>query len=274
MENKNDELLIIDYLYGEMSKEEKLRFEERLQSDQELRNHLDQMSTTSDHLQQVMEEEVVIPPFLIHETRSEDRIGFWHSSAVRWTGSVAAAGLILLVAAFALDLRVTQNEGGVLLSFGEVKTTRDDVSRDEVQQWISEAVDEQNQRTKEELASLESSVMDRVDSSEQNQKLALNKAMKKQKANNDEMLKLYVAQLNDGNKKMIENFFLVSNKTQKEYMNKVLADYNEFYQNQRAYDLEMIQSNLGMMENNYSTRQMEQENLLANLYDLVKTQSK
>lgn len=274
MENKTDELLIIDYMYGEMSLEEKKEFENRLAKEEDLRSQLEAMSVTSNLLQTVDDEEVVTPPFLIHEANKSSAVGFWHSSAFRWTGSIAAAMLLLMISAVALDFRVSNQNGAVLLSFGEVESKEAEISKEEVKQWISEAVDQQNNWTKDELASLETQMIDRVDESEKNQKNALNKAMSKQKDKNDEMLKLYVAQLNEGNKKMIENFFLVSNKTQKEYMNKVLADYNEFYQNQRAYDLEMIQSNLGMMENNYSTRQMEQENLLANLYDLVKTQSK
>lgn len=272
MENK-DEQLLIDYLYGEMSQEEKGAFEDRLVNESDLKAQLEGMKGTQELLSKAEEEEVVIPSFIIPEQEARG-VNYWQSSAFRWSASIAASLILILLAGFALDFRVQQNGNAMTFSFGQAQEEKPDVSQDEVRQWIAEAVNEQAEWTQQELTSLESDMMARVDQSEKSQKAVLNIALSKQKSKTDELLELYVAQLNEGNKQMIEDFFVVNNRTQKEYMNNVLADFNQFYQSQRSYDLEVIQASMGMMENNYSTRQSEQENLLASLYDLVKTQSK
>lgn len=272
MENKANEERIIDYLYGEMSTTDLAMFKKELAVNSELKRQLDDVSGVSGHLDMVKDREVVIPPVMIRRTAPKTKGAFSHG-AFRWGLSIAASLLILMVAGYLMDFKIIKTKESTMIGFGEMNV-KPELSELEVKQWIARAVDQQQKETSGAILTLQTDLETRLGESEKVQEQAWNKALSKQYVKQEEIMQLYVAQLNDSNKKMIEDFFLVSNQTQKKYMNRVLADFSDFYQKQRSYDLEMIQSNLGMLENSYSTRQLEQENMLASLYNIVKTQSK
>ncbi|UXP31447.1 hypothetical protein N6H18_13915 [Reichenbachiella agarivorans] len=274
MGNKIDEVKMMDYLYGEMSADELLEFEKLLGEDAQLRAKVEELSAVQGVLGSVEAQDVVIPSFALADKAMDLQRGWLNHSSFKWSLSVAASILILLTTAYWMEFKVVQNQGQLYIGFGQSIDSAPAISAQQVQQMIDEAVTQQKISTQTELGLLASSMDEKLNENHKKNQNALKQGLLNHKIKTDEVLKLYVAQLNEGNKKMIENFFVVSNKTQKEYMNTVLADFNEFYQNQRNYDMEMIQSNLGMMQDNYSVRQLEQENLLANLYDIVKTQSK
>ncbi|RJE75130.1 hypothetical protein [Reichenbachiella sp. MSK19-1] len=272
MENKANEERIIDYLYGEMSTTDLAMFKKELAVNSELKRQLDDVSGVSGHLDMVKDREVVIPPVMIRRSAPKAKGVFSHG-AFRWGLSIAASLLILMVAGYLMDFKIIKTKESTMIGFGEMNV-KPELSELEVKQWIARAVDQQQKETSGAILTLQTDLETRLGESEKVQEQAWNKALSKQYVKQEEIMQLYVAQLNDSNKKMIEDFFLVSNQTQKKYMNRVLADFSDFYQKQRSYDLEMIQSNLGMLENSYSTRQLEQENMLASLYNIVKTQSK
>lgn len=272
MENKANEERIIDYLYGEMSTTDLAMFKKELAVNSELKRQLDDVSGVSGHLDMVKDREVVIPPVMIRRSAPKTKGVFSHG-AFRWGLSIAASLLILMVAGYLMDFKIIKTKESTMIGFGEMNV-KPELSELEVKQWIARAVDQQQKETSGAILTLQTDLETRLGESEKVQEQAWNKALSKQYVKQEEIMQLYVAQLNDSNKKMIEDFFLVSNQTQKKYMNRVLADFSDFYQKQRSYDLEMIQSNLGMLENSYSTRQLEQENMLASLYNIVKTQSK
>lgn len=139
---------------------------------------------------------------------------------------------------------------------------------------MKEVMTDYDNNANEKLANLESKLSTKMDSQDKKNYESFQTLVGNYSNESDKMMRAYVSQVSDENKQMIENFFVVSNDTQKKYMQNVLADFNEFYQNQRSYDLKVIETSIGLMKNNYDVQQIEQDNLLANLYDMVQTQSK
>ena len=265
---------IIDYLYGEMSADEKLAFEKELEANTELKAELDELSGVRSFLHHAEDKEVVPPSFVFNSGQAR-QVSFVQSDAFRWVGSIAAGLAVLLVSAFVLNFRVSTNEAGLQIGFGESQmVASNQVSKEDVQSWMKEVMTDYDTNTNNKLVSLESKLSDKIDSQDQQNFASFQKMMANYSSETDNLMKAYVAQVSDENKQMIENFFVVSNDTQQKYMQSVLADFNEFYQNQRSYDLKVIETSIDMLKNNYDVQQLEQDNLLANLYDIVQTQSK
>ncbi len=274
MEKDRDNTRLLDYLYGEMSAAEKAAFGKELQNDEELAQELNELRGVQDALGSLEDKEVVPPSFIFNDEKPKT-VPFAQSDAFRWVGSIAAGLAILLVSAYVLNFHVATNESGVQLGFGQPQiASSNQVNKEDVQSWMKEVMADYDANTSAQLVSLEDKLTSKIDSQDQENLASMQKLMSGYSSETDQLMRAYVAQVSDGNKKMIEDFFVVSNETQQQYMQSVLADFNEFYQNQRSYDLKVIETSIDMLKNNYDVQQLEQDNLLANLYDMVQTQSK
>jgi len=276
MENEMEDSRIIDFLYGEMSQEEKTTFQKELISNPALKQQLDEVAGVHDFLSIVTDKEIVPPSFVFGDEKPVS-IPFVQSNPFRWVSSIAAGLTILLISAYLLQFNVTKNEKGLLIGFGEIQPqpiASQTVSKEEIQTLMTEVLATYDASTKEKIINLESKLSEKIDLQKQKNFAELQTIVANYSSDTDQLMRSYVSQMSDQNKKMIENYYAVSNDTQKKYMQSVLADFNNFYQNQRNYDLTVIESSIDLMKNNYDVQQLEQSNLLANLYDIVQIQSK
>lgn len=264
----------MDYLYQEMTPEEAKAFETELADNPDLKQQLLAFEQTRSSLSLVEDKEVVAPSFVI-ETRGSARVSFFQSMAFQWVGSVAASLVLLLVMGYLFQFNLSRTTNGYQLGFGSDQNTHDEVvNKENVKAWMKEAMMETDQQTNVKLADLEQKLTNKMDSQDRKNYLNLEQMMVRHSNGTDQLMQQYVAQINNENRQMIESFFEVSSETQQEYMQSVLADFNEFYQNQRSHDLKVIETSIDLMKNNYDVQQLEQDNLLANLYDIMQTQSR
>jgi hypothetical protein len=276
MENKMEDSRLMDFLYGEMSQEDKTALQKELVSNPSLKQQLDEVAGVHDFLGALDDKEVVPPSFVFGDEKPVS-IPFVQSAPFRWVSSIAAGLSVLLIAAYLLQLKITKNDTGLQIGFGQQPPQAvivQPITKDEIQSMMTEVMASYDSNTKEKMNTLESKLSDKIENQKQKNYADLQKLVAGYSTESDQLMRSYVSQINDQNKKMIENFFTVSNDTQKQYMQSVLADFNEFYQNQRSYDLTVIESSIDLMKNNYDVQQLEQNSLLANLYDIVQTQSK
>ncbi|MFY0627302.1 MAG: hypothetical protein JXR07_13460 [Reichenbachiella sp.] len=273
MENKLEDSRIIDYLYGEMSDEEKLAFEKELKSNEGLKKKLESVSGVSEILGRLEDKEVVPPSFVFGNDKGSIE-SFWQSNPFRWVSSIAAGLTILLIAGSLLRFNISRNEEGLQISFGGQKNIQNELNKDDVQAWMNEALTKYDANTNNKIENLETKLTQKIDKQDDEYFTSMQEMLVRNSTETDQLMRSYISQVSDDNKKMIENFFVVSNDTQQKYMQSVLADFNEFYQNQRSYDLKVIETSIGLMKNNYDVQQLEQDNLLAGLYDIMQTQSK
>ncbi|MGL1886860.1 MAG: hypothetical protein OCD76_10120 [Reichenbachiella sp.] len=275
MGNKINEATIMDYLFEEMSKEDSAKFELQLEEDNVLKKEVEEMKMSQLFLQSMNDKEVVIPSFVFNEP-VQRQISFFESAPFRWVSTVAAGLIFILLSGYFSGFKFTQNELGLTIGFGDQLAVQQEsqLTKNDVQSWMKEVLNDYDDNNELKLQQL----VDQVDTKIENQKSFNRKEMnllaKKYSAQTDVMMQAYVNQVSDGNKEMIENFFTVSNETQQQYVKSVLSDFNEFYQKQRNYDLQVIQTSMDMMQNSYDVQQLEQSTLLANLYGMVDTQSK
>ncbi|MEO9853123.1 MAG: hypothetical protein ABJH72_00550 [Reichenbachiella sp.] len=273
MENKIDEAKIIDYLYGELPKEESKEIEKALKGNPELKAEIEGMQATRDVLGKLEDKEMIAPTFVFDQRANS--ISFFQSDAFKWVGSIAAGLTLLLLSAALLNFNVSNTTQGLQIGFGELAPLQDEeLNKENVKAWMSEVMKDYESSTDEKIAAVQTQLSAEMESQDQKNMTLMAGMMKKHAAGTGQLMQQYVAQLNDENKEIIQNFFTVSSEKQKKYVKTVMADFNEFYQNQRNYDLRLIETSLSKIQNNQDVKQLEQDQLLASLYDMVKTQSK
>lgn len=273
MENKIDEAKIIDYLYGELPDEEKKEFEHQLNENPELKSELEGLQASRQALSSLEDKEVIAPTYIFNE--GGQTISFFQSSAFRWIGSIAAGLTLLLVSAALLNLNVVNSSRGLQIGFGDMQSLPDEeLNKENVKAWMAEVMDDYESSTDQKIAAMQTQLTSEMESQDQKNMALMSNMMQQHAAGTGQLMQQYVAQLNDDNKEIIQNFFTVSSEKQKRYVKTVLADFNEFYQNQRNYDMKLIETSLSQIQNTQDVKQLEQDQLLASLYDMVKTQSK
>jgi hypothetical protein len=104
---------IMDYLYGEMSEEEKSQFEIKMREDDALKREVESINEVRSFLQEHKDE-----PLPSTTTIVEKPARIYHFS--KWW-AIAASLLLLLIAGKVLDFRVKTGDGQLVMGFGPIE---------------------------------------------------------------------------------------------------------------------------------------------------------
>lgn len=155
MTDKEIKNLFMDYLYDEMSDEQKKEFEKSLEDHPELKKELEELESTKNLIEGVPMETpshklVMMAPERDH--KEEDQTSTKPVFLKRYPGLVtvlaaAACMLIVLMGAAFMDLNIGQNEQGFYLTFGELPAPQPEpveqgMSEEEVQELINQIREE------------------------------------------------------------------------------------------------------------------------------------
>jgi hypothetical protein len=274
MDNKEENIKVIDYLYGEINDEERKDIGHSLGGSVDLKAEIDGLSAVRNALGELDDHEM-IPPTFILGNENISAISFFESNAFRWVGSIAASLLLLLISASLLQINLVKNNQGTMIGFGDLTPLpEEEINKQKVNEWMQAAMNEYEASTDKKIEGVETKLVNQMQNQDQENLAVMSNLMNKYSRGTDQLMKNYVAQLNDENKEIIQNFFTVSSEKQKTYVKNVLADFNEFYHMQREYDLKNVEKNINLVQNNQDVKQLEQDQLLASLYDIVNTQNK
>lgn len=116
--NNKDKLLLMDYLFDEMSDQQKKEFEQKLSNDKDLLKELEELQGAKKLLNELPVENSAAKILLLNddkETNSEadDRFNW------SWITTIAATFLITAVMLLLLEVKLESTNTGVGLSFGE-----------------------------------------------------------------------------------------------------------------------------------------------------------
>ncbi|MDR9365503.1 MAG: hypothetical protein RI575_09205 [Balneolaceae bacterium] len=149
MTEKEIKNLFMDYLYDEMSDEQKKEFEKRLEDLPELKKELEELESTKNLIEGVPMETpshklVMMAPD--HNQKEEDQRSTKPVFLKRYPGLItvlaaAACMLIVLMGAAFTDLNIGQNDQGFYLAFGEapsIQPVQQGMSEQEVRDMIDQ----------------------------------------------------------------------------------------------------------------------------------------
>ena len=259
---------LIDFVYGALPEAERIKVEQAVKQNPDLKAEIEGLSQSRVFLGNLEDEEVLEPERFIWELtkRQQKQRSLWPLVAV------AASLSLLFLIAYATNFSVSY--GSFELAFGSShKETPMQLTTDQVQQMINSSITTNNVGL---VAQIEDAKQD-IKSDFQAQLAANNKLqlkdMQRIAANYKELpndkVEAYLAQLSEGNRTIINDFFTSSAIQQQEYMNTILTDFYAFVDKQRKEDLHAIQASFDELayKNQVQTQQTDQ--ILASIITTV-----
>lgn len=151
---------LMDYLYGELSAQEKAAFEQQLQNDPKLQQELRDFQSTRTMLQQVEEMQ---PKATVVELKPKPVVSM---RAVKWLSAAAAVALLLLVGKPSMEV----SSNGFMIAFGSPNTIQSQpevLQPNDYEPIIHNAVAKSNQDIYKMLDSIQHQLGTRINTKEQ-----------------------------------------------------------------------------------------------------------
>lgn len=243
---------LIAFLYGEVSAEERKGIEEFLKANPDKQRELEEMVTVRSVMAKYADEEQISIPTIDYgkEQKSHYLLRYW---------SIAATVLLLVTFGW-IGYSSIYNKP---VSSGSVTLTNDQLNDlIQKQQQLASA----NEALVQKINKLQL-IVEELDQDQQNQ-LAMINTIKKENLSGEQQVQKYFASLQDQNKRLINEYFMVAENSQKKYLEMVLTDFAGYINEQREQDLMVIQSRIIDLEQNQGEVKYATEQVLANLTTL------
>jgi len=265
MKPKVNEEMLIAYLYGECSAEEKVIVEKYLaESPEEARKYKD-ILFVKNMLGKVSDKEVIAPPIFMDDGKPE--IGFWRSGFVRYVSGIAATFLLVIIGAKLLGLQMNYSDNQFTLSFGPptVKEVSRGLSQEDVQSMISKALDKNNAFVE---ASWEQSQNKMDEAIRKNTLLTSHKINEINRTSSQEtqdQIRRFMEKLQSENTQAFQEYIRLTTSGQQRYIENLLVDFSKYMQEQRNQDLNLLNARLNSMEEDNTQFRQEAGQILTSL---------
>jgi len=271
---KPSETEIIDYLYGDLSPKMTEKFDEYLKKNADFAKEVNELRLTQSILPNLLDEEVIPPLPISGTTRMTSSI----RSDRKWLYpiSIAASIAALLVIGYLTQFSIAIGDQGFKLAFNDHPPVKSKVlTKDEIINLINNEVSNVSNDMQKEFSNMQTSFTSQL---EHNQKITEAEikrvaSMKPQTEIDEGQILSFIAQLQDENKKAMQNFYQASADNQQKYMRNILLDFNDYLDEQRKKDLQYIQANMLEIKNTSELKQEETDKILANIITTVNNQN-
>jgi hypothetical protein len=270
METQDYSSDLMDYLYGEMTAAQKAEFEAKMNSNEMLRKEFEELKAMREELSILDEKQVMEPS------------GIWNSSPSGWVGSrrsqsrfisrpitaIAAAIALLMVVGYLTDFSLTVNQQGLQVGFNtsESLITQPSVAMEDIKLLVAREIEKANAGINDQLTSSRENMDVRLSS--------LEKAIENpENANKDLVsrveLSRFMAGIEQQNTELLQQYLNQASSQQQEYFKTMLTQFNDYLQEQRAEDINMLKAGLMEIQYNQTQQKIETENALTNLFTTV-----
>lgn len=271
MDKRQIKLDMMAYLYGELSPDEKRRFEDALDADPALRQEWNALREVRNRLSDLADKEVLEPMLLLDRKPSGAFTGFFAPRAftlLRPVLAIAASLILLMVAGNLTQFSLQRDDSGFSLSF----------NRPQAPALTGEQI---NEIVRQEVARSAGALNSRLDATENNfqQKLASLQSATRPAAKGvpaagqltrEEVIGL-IAEAQAGNLKQVQEFLAAATVEQQAYFRTAVTELSDYLQEQRAQDLLYIGQNLVYLKDYQEQSKQETRDLLASIFTNVNT---
>ena len=267
---------LMDYLYNEMSPEEKELFEERVANDPDLQNEIAELRSIRGALGELQDKEVVEP---VTSTGPKGKQGEFRSVFSKYMKPLLAAAasisLVLLVG-YLTHFTIRFNDAGFYLGFTE-KQAEPGFGEEAVRALIRTEIKKNN-----------SIVLNRMDDSFEEQSAKFdarftsmntelqsigNTTSNGRQMASDENLKRYIETAQKNNIALLKQYLKLSNEQQQSYYQDLLTQFSDYIQEQREEDLLLIKRSLLNLKENQDLQKQETDQRLASLFTNVNSRN-
>jgi hypothetical protein len=265
---------IVDYLYGELTPDLQKKFAKYMQTNDEFAREVEDLRRVQGVLPSLPDEEVILPLQFSTVTNAEK--GSKSSRKWLYPVSIAASIAAILVVGYFTGFSISYGEEGFRMTFREATPAQHVVlSEDEINAIIDARVNLATNQWNDKVVEIRTSFAAQL---EQNQRLTEKEikrvANAKTKASiEDEQILAFIAQLKDENRQMMQTFYQVSADEQQKYMRNILLNFQDYLDERRQEDLQVIQANLLEMQNTSELKQEETDKILASIITTVNNQN-
>jgi len=259
----------MDYLYGNMSSEQVMRFEAYLIENPEAQKKLESLQEIRKWMTSVEDKEVIAPPLFITNAQNS----FWQFPYAKTILSVAASLLIIIVAGWLTNFHIQTDGNGVRFAFGEEKViesvdAKPNLTNEEVQALINQSI-----------ASNATILEQKWIQQQEELKKSVNKNLARTASNNEKFdllvqqvasasqtqVQAYMASMQQQNLKSMQEYLTLTSNDQKAYIEGLLVDFAKYLQQQRNDDLRLLQAKITDVEQNNNQFKAETEQILTSL---------
>ncbi len=236
MSYKPNELILAEYLAGELSKDEQAKVEAYLAEHPEMKKELEELQSLQQMMGKLEDKEVVAPSFVFEESptiviakqRNADRF-------IKSTLAIAASIALLLTAGYFTRVTITNGQDGLHMSFGaETSVSNPRYSEEDIKGWMQQVMAENNSELVNEINAVKNELGE----------TDLNKLASQETSNGTidrDLLNQYINELRLANRDIIQGLLQDSERSQQEYLTRVMTDFADFVELQRQKDLDAIQ---------------------------------
>lgn len=271
MENQEFNPELMDYLYGEMTADERRIFEHKLESDTELKKELDDLNLVRNSLDELTDKEVMEPFSTWGKTKSTGLLGAFSKRNLivfRPVTAVAASLLILMLVGYITNFSVSMTDNGFHLGYGksDLKSEKS-LSEDDIKKLLRQEVAQNNEMLLAKLGSEERDLQNKFSVLE----ASVASDLKANSTNilTKEDLDNYFSQVENRNTGLMKDYLKLTSNQQQEYLKTMLTQFNEFMQEQRKQDLAMVRNNLIELKQSQSEQKQETDQVLASILSTV-----
>jgi hypothetical protein len=266
MSYRPDEKDFMDYLYGELEGQEKVRFEHYLLEHPEAQQELRGFQQLQSMLGTVRDKEVIAPPLVIGDTRRS----IWHTPYLRTVLAIAASFTLVIVVGRVSGLQMRFSDGELVMSFGEPKVKTESaaapsLTAQQVQQMIDASVTTNNNALQTDWKQSQAVLNESIRKNLAVNSVKINDLVKQAASASQDQIKEYVAGIQAENKQVVKDYFQLTASDQKKYIENLLVDFAKYLQQQRTEDLKLVQSRLSNIEQNTDQFKQETEQILSSI---------
>lgn len=262
MNFKPDEGLLMAYLYGELGTDDKRRVEEYLATNPEVLKEIQALQQVRKGLSAITDKEVIPPPVVWEPAGSR----LWHAPYFKTSIGIAASLTLLIMVGWLTGLNLRLAGGELHIGFGEQTQKIESLTAQEVQRMITASLQENNRALTSDWTSAELRLAESIRQSLASNGIANRDALVKQVANaTHDQVRNYVAALQEENARMMKEYLTLSANEQQQVIEELLIDFSRYLNQQRATDLQTLQTRLTAIEQNTDLFKQETEQILTSI---------
>jgi hypothetical protein len=277
MNYKPDEKDWMAYLYGELSEDEKAKFDQYLLTNKDAADELRKFHGLRGLMASVEDKEVIAPPLVLGNTRQR----FWDTPYLKTILSIAASLLIVMLIGRLTGMQMSMQGNEFKLSFRTPKQvvqpiqpqalteTQTALTAEQVQQMINKSLVSNNTEIEESWKQNEEKLTASISKNLANNSNKIDQLVRQASSASQDQIRDYVSTMQNENMQMVKDYFQLTSTDQKKYIEGLLVDFSQYLQQQRNNDLQLVDTRLKSLEQNTDIFKQETEQILSSIISTV-----
>lgn len=264
------------YLYGELEGVEKENVEQYLLANAGARSEFEKFKKLRGLMSAVEDKEVIAPPIFVNDHQQRF---LWRVPYLKTIMGIAASLLLIMTVGKLTNTKINIGDNEFKISFGEVKQQiplqavdgNKSLTAAAVQQMINTAMNSNNNMMEANWNQSQRQIDASIRKNLARNSEQINQLVREAATVSQEQIRHYVAGIQTENMQAVKDYLQLTSGEQKKYMENLLVDFTQYLQQQRANDLQLVQTQLNSLQQNTDIFKQETEQILTSIITTVGT---